>query len=76
MVRIYRIARFVDARYELVDFCLDPSAAAARALEESRALDSRSYVLVTQVDVYPNLSECHEFLRVDGLLASPRARTR
>lgn len=76
MVRIYRVARFVGSRYELVDYFLDPSAAAARALAESRALDSRDYVLVTQVDVYPNCSEVHEFLRVDGLNASSRSRTR
>lgn len=75
MVRIYRLMRVVGGAYSTIDFYLDPSAAAAAALRESRTLDARDYVIVSQVDVYPKMSEIHEFLRVDGLNAS-RSRTR
>lgn len=78
MVRIYRIAIARKSGYDLVDFVLDPSAAAAIALKQASALEACEYVFVSQIDVYPNLSETHEFLRVDGNsdLSAKRCRTR
>lgn len=78
MVRIYRIAIRRKSGYDLVDYTFDPSAAASIALKQASALEKSDYVFVTQVDVYPNNSESHEFLRVDGMsdLSAPRCRTR
>lgn len=69
MIRFYRIAVCIGASYDLVDYCLDPSQAAARALRAARKVDPEDYVLVSQIDVYPAKSEVHEFLRVDGTQA-------
>ena len=78
MVRIYRIAIARKSGYELVDFVLDPSSAASIALKQSALIDKSEYIFVSQVDVYPNMSEIREFLRVDGQsdLSASRSRTR
>ena len=78
MVRIYRIAIARKSGYDLVGFTLDPSAAASIALKQACALEASEYVFVSQIDVYPNMSETHEFLRVDGNpdLNAKRCRTR
>ena len=66
MVRFYRLARVFDKTYDLVDYFLDPSEAANRALELAKKMPRSDYLIVSQIDVYPATSELHEFLRVDG----------
>lgn len=66
MVRVYRVMIVRKTGYEFVDCVLDPSAAASIALKLSHGLPPYEYVIVSQLDVYPALCECHEFLRVDG----------
>lgn len=55
----------MQSGYSFIDYVLDPSVAAERAMASARKLPRKDYVLVTQVDVYPRMSEIHEFLRVD-----------
>ena len=66
MIRFYRIASCTQDGYSLVDYVLDPSVAAERAMSVARKLPRKEYAIVTQIDVYPRMSEVHEFLRVDG----------
>lgn len=67
MVRFYRLAKATQDGYSLIEYFLDPSEAAARALAAAKKLPRKEYVFVSQIDVYPCMSETHEFLRVDGL---------
>lgn len=67
MVRIYcLVAHFSRGKYETLSYYLDPAKAAAAALSVSKTLSAESYVLVQQLDVYPDSFQRSHLLRVDA----------
>lgn len=78
MVRIYAlVVHFSRGQYETLSYFLDPAAAADAALKMSKTLARDSYVLVQQLDVFPNSFNCSHLLRVDSAdLCAKRSQTR
>lgn len=67
MVRIYAlVAHFSRGKYETLSYFLDPAKAAAAALQLTKRLERESYVLVQQLDVYPDTFQRSHLLRVDA----------
>lgn len=67
MVRIYvLVAHFSRGRYETLSYYLDPASAASAALQVSKTMSGESYVLVQQLDIYPNSFNRSHLLRVDA----------
>lgn len=67
MVRIYAlVAHFSRGKYETLSYFLDPAKAAAAALQMTKHMARESYVLVQQLDVYPDTFQRSHLLRVDA----------
>lgn len=67
MIRIYvLVAHFSRGKYETVSYYLDPARATDAALSMARSLCKDSYLLVQQLDVFPDTYHRSHLLRVDG----------